>query len=83
MRNSDAMSIGEELSRPVDLLSANTTTWANREWLRGFLVVSRKFLVSKPAFRGEDIWIFEIDGAAMSYVGAVLHICLYWKISMP
>ena len=57
-------------------LSANATTGSYREGLRGFFIVSRKFIVAKPAFRGEDIRIFEIECAAMSYVGAILHVRL-------
>ena len=47
-----------------------------REGLRGFFIVSREFIVAEPAFSGGDIWIFEIQCAAMSYVGAMLYIRL-------
>lgn len=71
------MEIGEEeLSRSVHLLPTNAATWSDREGLAGFFVISREFLVAKPAFRGEDIWILEIDSAAMSYVCAELHVSL-------
>ena len=66
----------EKWLRSNYLLSANATTGSYREGLRGFFIVSRKFIVAKPAFRGEDIRIFEIECAAMSYVGAMLHIRL-------
>ena len=65
----------------VDLLSADTATWANREGLGGFFVISRKPLIAKPTFRVKLIWIFEIIHAAMSHMGAELHVSLDWKIS--
>ena len=66
----------EKWLRSNYLLSANATTGSYREGLRGFFIVSREFIVAKPAFRGEDIRIFEIECVAMSYVGAMLHIRL-------
>lgn len=65
------------------LLSANATTWTNREGLRYFTNVSRKVLVTKPAFRSENIWICKIGAIAMSCVAAELHISLHWKVSQP
>ena len=59
------------------LLSANATTWTNREGLRGFADVSREVLVTKPAFRGEDIWICKVGAIAMSCVATELHISLH------
>lgn len=67
--------LGEEW-KTQNLLSTNATTWTNGEGLRGFFVVSRELLIAKPAFRGEDVSIYEVDAAAVSHVSAELHIGL-------
>ena len=75
----------EERKDPRDghLLSANTATGTNGEGLRGFFVIGCVLIIAKPAFRDEDVWIFEVQRAAMSRMGAELHVCLDPKISKP